>query len=71
MKRNEKIAKILKHMAELYEINSVKGKPFAYRRAGEINFATERRYWEKFIKKRGIFGLEALPWYWKKESQRK
>jgi hypothetical protein len=26
MKRNEKIAKILKHMAELYEINSVKGK---------------------------------------------
>jgi hypothetical protein len=60
MKRNEKIAKILRHMAELYEINSVKGKPFAYRRAAKSILQLKEDI-GKIYKEKGIFGLEALP----------
>ncbi len=60
MKRNKKIAKILKHMAELYEINSVRGKPFAYRRAAKRILELKEDV-KKIYKEKGILGLENLP----------
>jgi uncharacterized tellurite resistance protein B-like protein len=60
MKRNEKIAKILTHMAELYEINSIKGKPFAYKRAAKSILQLKEDI-EKIYKEKGKTGLESLP----------
>jgi len=60
MRKNEKLAKILKHMAELYEINSVKGKPFAYRRAAKKILELKEDI-EKIYKEKGISGIEGLP----------
>jgi uncharacterized tellurite resistance protein B-like protein len=60
MRKNEKIAKILMHMAELYEISSVKGKPFAYRRAAREILKLKEDI-GKIYKEKGILGLEALP----------
>jgi len=60
MKRNKKIAKILKHMAELYEINSVRGKPFAYRRAARRILELKEDV-KKIYKEKGVLGLENLP----------
>jgi len=59
MRRNKKIAKILKHMAELYEINSVRGKPISYRKAVKtiLNLKEDLR---KIYQKKGISGLEKL-----------
>jgi len=59
MKNNEKIAKILKHMAELYEINSVKGKPFAYKKAAKSILSLKDDV-SKIYKEKGISGLESL-----------
>jgi DNA polymerase/3'-5' exonuclease PolX len=60
MKINQKIAKILNHMAVLYEINSVKGKPFAYKRAAKKILELKENV-KKIYKENGISGLENLP----------
>jgi DNA polymerase/3'-5' exonuclease PolX len=69
MKRNEKIAKILKHMGELYEINGVKGKPFAYRRAAKKILELKEDI-KKIYKEKGTLGLENLPGIGKRIARR-
>lgn len=66
---NKKIAEILNHIAELYEINSVKGKPFGYRRAAKKILSLKEDL-RKIYKKNGIFGIENLPGIGKKIAKK-
>lgn len=69
MKINQKIAEILFHMAELYEINSVKGKPFAYRRAAK-SISDLNQDIKKIYEQKGILGIENLPGIGKRISKK-
>lgn len=69
MKLNKKIAKIFLHMADLYEINSVRGKPFAYRRAAKVLLNLNEDL-SKLYQEKGIEALRNLPGIGKRISKK-
>lgn len=59
MSKNKKIAKIFERMAELYQISSLSGKAFAYKKAAKSILSLKEEL-EEIYKREGSLGLEKL-----------
>lgn len=69
MKNNKRLAQIFKRMAKLYEINSVAGKPFAYKKAARALLDLKEDVGEIY-KREGISGLQKISGIGKRIAQK-